>query len=74
MYPLDFTVAQAVTPHDTIPNVFSGFIVTVAGNVVITDTQGNTVTWPALAGVVYRISVTRIKATSTTATGIIGLT
>lgn len=69
-----YDVVQAVTPHDSNPNVFKGFMVNVAGNVAITDTQGNTNTLTVLAGVVYNISVTKILSTGTTATGIFGLT
>lgn len=68
-----YAVVQAVTPHDTNPNQFKGFYVNVAGNVVFKDSQGNTATIAALAGVVYNLSTTVIT-TASTATGIHGLT
>lgn len=69
-----YTVVQAVTPHDSNPNVFPAFIVGVSGNVSVTDASGNTVTIACIAGHLYRIHVMRINATGTTATGIVGLT
>lgn len=71
---IHYEVVQAVTPHDSNANVFKGFMVNVAGNISITDRAGTTVVLTVLAGVVYNISVQRINSTSTTATGITGLT
>lgn len=45
----------------------------VAGNVKITDVEGNAFTITLAASVVYPIRPTRVWSTGTTATGIIGL-
>lgn len=50
----------------------AGFVVGVAGNVNIVDSYGNTVVIPAIAGYTYWVKCSKIKATSTTATGITG--
>lgn len=44
-----------------------------AGNIVITDTEGTDATIVFAAGEIKPLSPVRIKATGTTATGIIGL-
>jgi hypothetical protein len=66
----------AVTPNDStdLPSVSEAIMVGAAGNVVVNDAQGNTTTLTGLQpGVVYPFRVTRIKATLTTATGIVQL-
>lgn len=69
----EYTVCQAITPSDSATIDYRAFMVNVAGNVVITDKRGNASTLTVLAGVVYRIAITKVASTSTTATGIFGL-
>lgn len=64
---------QTVTPSDSalVPgNICAGFMVTVAGNISITTASGTHVTIPVSANLMYTIAVTKVWATSTTATGI----
>lgn len=68
--------AFAVTPTDaadlTIP--IRGLMVAVGGNVALVTRGGDTATLPGLEpGVQYAVLATRILATGTTATGIVGL-
>jgi hypothetical protein len=71
-----FISGQAITPSDTTDvtgGILRGFYVGVAGDVAVIMADGSAVTWPALsAGVPHPIQVKRIKATGTTATGIVG--
>jgi hypothetical protein len=69
-----YTDAQAVTPHATNPiPVTDAIMVNVAGNVVCRFIGSNAdVTLALLAGVVYHLAVTNVRATST-ATGIFAL-
>ncbi len=68
-----YSTAAAVTPSDTVGNAFLGFLVTVAGNVVIrAHDSAIDATIPCAAGVIYPIWTTFIRNTNTTATGIIG--
>jgi hypothetical protein len=73
---LSFTRAAAVTPSDTVDLavVAKGFYVGAVGNVTVITAGGDTIlfTAPALGGV-HRIAVSRIKATGTTATGIVAV-
>jgi hypothetical protein len=67
--------AFTITPSDStdIP-LTRAIMVTVAGNIsVIMGQDTNPVTIPVNANTVYRFSVKRLRATNTTATGIIGL-
>lgn len=70
-----FNHALAVTPNDStdLAHVITGFMVGVAGNVVLDTVGGETVTVACVAGFWYGIRSTRIHATGTTATGIVGL-
>lgn len=75
-----YQVAQAITPTDaTKIGPYQGFIVGVAGNVVVVMANGDgnggvtTVTIPALAGVIYPLAIQGVNSTGTTATGIVGL-
>ena len=43
-----------------------------AGNLSLTDTLGNTVVFAVVAGQTIAASITRVNATSTTATGLVG--
>lgn len=67
----------AITPSDSadIPGgTIRGFTVAVAGNVAVVMADGSTGTLSNLPeGVQHAYQVTRILATGTTATGIIGL-
>ncbi len=70
------TGAFSVTPHDSneLTHVTRAICVAAAGDVAVVMHDGSTITLPALqAGVFYPIRVRTIKATGTTATGIIGL-
>lgn len=68
---------QAVTPDDNndLPNgVAVGLVATATGNVSVNLHDGTAVTLTGLvAGTLYPIAVARIKATSTTATGLFAL-
>jgi len=70
---------QAITPNDSadIPKVDNRFprliYATGAGNIAMTDMDGNDATFVFAAGEIKPLSPVRIDATSTTATGIIGL-
>jgi hypothetical protein len=68
--------AFSVTPSDgeDLALATRGLMVAVAGNVSVVTTGGDTVTLPALQpGIQYAIRAARIRATGTTATGLIGL-
>lgn len=72
--PLD--EAFSVTPSDTadLPYVTRSLMVTAAGDVSVVMKSGDTVTLPGLEpGTIYPIRVARVRATGTTATGIVGL-
>jgi len=65
-----------VTPNDGSDLAFSirGLMVSTAGDVALVTTGGDTVTLPALQpGVQYAVLATRVRATGTSATGIVGL-
>ena len=69
-----FFDAQAITPSDaTVITPTSGLMVTGAGNIAVVTLNGTTITLAVTVGNVYPISVTKVKATGTTATGIVGL-
>lgn len=68
--------AFAITPHDTnnLSYTTRGLYVGAAGNVKVIMTGGETVTFTALAaGMFHPIRCTRVFATDTTATGIVGV-
>jgi hypothetical protein len=66
--------AQAVTTSDTAEVNYCGFYVGGTGDVKIDDAAGNTVTFKACpVGLLVHVGVTRIYATGTTATNIVGL-
>lgn len=60
--------AGAVTPSDStdLTNPARGLLCTVAGDVCLITTGGDTITVPMLAGIVYPIRTARVKATGTT--------
>lgn len=67
----------AVTQSDTTADPagpFAGFIVQVAGLVKLTTVRGQTITVSAAVGIPVPIAVSRIWTSTTTATGISGLT
>ena len=65
--------AFAVTPNDSVdlPNKTRAISVAVTGNVVVVMAGGQSVTIGLSAGTIHYISVVRILATLTTATGIV---
>jgi hypothetical protein len=65
--------AVAVTTSDTTLQSYGGFLVSVGGTVSFQNVLGTTVQITAVAGYIYPISVHRIMATGTAATGIVGL-
>ena len=66
--------AKAVTLDAEFGTPSRGIMVGVAGNVAFTMTDGSSVILPNLtAGVVHRISATKVITTGTTATGIFAL-
>lgn len=71
--PEGYTVANAVTPHDT--NNMSlpcrALSVTAAGNITVIMANGSTVVFAAVVGVWYPVAPKIVKSTATTATGII---
>jgi hypothetical protein len=70
-----YSDGQAVTPNDTaVLPVFDGIMVATAGNVSVRLLSGVDLPLPALQpGVIYWIAGTRIRATGTTASGIVVL-
>lgn len=70
------TSVKSVTPSDTVDLVDGatrGILVTAAGNVAVITKDGDEVTLPVTEKIFYPVSVGRIKATGTTATGILAL-
>ncbi len=68
--------ALTITPDDNAdaPLTLRGLMVAAAGHVAVTTLEGDEVVLPALQpGVQYAILASRIRATGTTATGIVGL-
>ncbi|MEM9809700.1 MAG: hypothetical protein AAF788_00590 [Pseudomonadota bacterium] len=66
----------AITPNDSadLPFAIRGLMVGGAGDVSVVTSAGDTVSLPALQpGVQYAILATRIRASGTSATGIVGL-
>ncbi|PCJ09339.1 MAG: hypothetical protein COB16_03920 [Rhodobacteraceae bacterium] len=65
-----------ITPDDDadLPNVTRALMVAVGGDVAVVLKGGTTLTLPELApGVVYQIRISRVLATDTDASGIVGL-
>lgn len=67
----------SVTPSDSADlsiGFCRGILVGVAGALSVVTTSGTTVTFPVVvAGVIHPICATRIRATGTTATGIVAV-
>jgi hypothetical protein len=70
-----FTSAAAVTPADgtDLAHVAYGLVATVAGVASVVTEDGQTVVVPLAIGVPLLLSVVRVRATGTTATGIVAL-
>lgn len=69
-----YHIAAAITPHDTNPNVYSAIYVGGAGNVAVVTKNGDTVTFTAPpVGTILPVSTSKVLATGTTATLLIGL-
>lgn len=65
--------AENVTPSDTAQKSYVGFYVGNAGNVTVTTETGRDVVFAGLpAGMIITLRITKIKATGTTATNIVG--
>lgn len=64
--------AAVVTPSDSAANVFSFLRIGGAGNIKVDTIGGATVTIPVLAGEYLPLAVTKVYATGTTATNIVG--
>lgn len=68
--------AVAVTPSDSadLANVSRGIIVGVSGNVSVNMSgSGSAVVIAMNAGTIYPLAVSRVRATNTTATGIVAV-
>lgn len=63
----------AVTPSDATAVLFDALFVGVAGTVTCLDRDGTSVQWTVPAGGYVLCQVTKVMATGTAATGIIGL-
>lgn len=69
-----YSSAVSITPSDTAEHDIDGFYVGGAGNVAVTTSRGQVVTFTAPPiGTVINLRCKRIMATNTTATLIIGL-
>lgn len=64
---------RTLTPSDTEDNEFRGLYVGTAGDLVVTNRSGVDSTIPVNDGALLPLLVTKVKATGTTATGILGL-
>lgn len=64
----------SISPSDStvLEPEIRGFMVNVAGDVVVVDNNNTEVTLTVLAGVQYSMVLKKIKLTNTTATGITG--
>ena len=65
--------AAAVTPSDTVPNNFAYLYVGTGGNIAVVTEAGNSVTlnnYPS--GAYLWLRVTKVMATNTTASNIVG--
>jgi hypothetical protein len=69
------TAAEAISPDDSadLPTIPRALYATGAGEVTVTMINGNTVTLPILAGTPLPVRVSRVWASGTTATGIVGV-
>ena len=67
--------AFAITPSDTadMPNHPRAIYVGTAGDIKVTTTRGDVVTFSSVANGIFPVEVARVWATGTTATGLVGL-
>lgn len=63
----------AITPSDTAAVDLVGLMVGGAGTVAVVDSLGGTTTVTAVAGQTINARIVGVKATGTTATGLVGL-
>lgn len=69
-----YQTAAAITPSDTAAQSYRAIYVGGAGNVAVTTTGGNVVTFTAPpVGTILPVEVQKVMATNTTATLLIGL-
>ena len=70
----DVRVVQAANGFHFLQETCHGLMVASGGDVAVVTLDGDAVTLPALAaGVQYAFRIVRVKATGTTATGLVGL-
>jgi hypothetical protein len=72
----EYIGAVSITPSDSAaltPEYVRALLVAVTGNVKVTMHDGTVVTLPLVAGIVYKVSVSRVWLNGTAATGIVGL-
>jgi hypothetical protein len=68
------TGGAAITPSDTVAVDFNGFYVGGAGNIKVDLYDGSTITLNGvLVGSIYPMKVSKVYATGTTATNLVGL-
>ncbi len=72
MSPFPANDAAAVTPSDSTAVSFRGLYIGTIGTVVLTTLAGNNVTFTNVVGILP-VGCTKVLATGTTATGIVGL-
>lgn len=72
MYMTRYQSATLVTPDDNANVNYQAFTVGTSNTITIADGLGASVALPAIAGVIYPVRVTKVFATGTTATGIVG--
>lgn len=66
--------AAAITPNDTTAVSLCGVYIGGTGDVVLTTIRGNDVTYKAVpVGTTIWLAISKVKATNTTATNIVGL-
>lgn len=63
----------SITPSDTAFVDLVGLIVGGAGNVAVVDGLGNATTLAVVAGQTVNARIVQVKATGTTATGLVGM-
>lgn len=69
-----YSTAAAITPSDTTAQTYRAIYVGGAGNVAVTTTGGNVVTFTAPpVGSIIPVEVQKVMATNTTATLLVGL-
>jgi len=64
---------SSITPNDSVDIVYRAIWINVAGNIALRDRDGNDETFTVTAGTLLPMQPTRVLATGTSASGIIGL-